>query len=350
MRKRSKILLRRGKLISFVLAAACCVSLWGCGAEEQDEKAELKRADAPEYQSDLIIVGMIQTGKESDWRDANTNDYFDVFTEENGFNLIYVDGNSSQDRQIKAMRDLIVQGVDYIVLQPIVETGWDTVVGEAEEAGIPVIVADRQVSLHTTDCLTWVGSDFYAEGQKAVAWLEQYLISQGRQDEEINIVLLEGTEGASAAIGRTKGIKEGIEAHPNWTLIADENADFTQGEGQTVMGGILKTIDNRKIDVVISENDNMMFGAMKAMDIKKLSYGVNGDIITISFDALGEAFQLMIEGKLHLSVECNPLLAGDVAGIIHKVENGEPVEMQYYTQEGMFTYENAALYVNERKY
>ena len=338
------------RIISVILVIALCTLLWGCGVEEQYSKSELKRASAPSYRGDLITVGMIQTGKESDWRDANTNDYLNVFTEENGYNLIYIDGNSSSDRQTKAMRDLIAQKVDYIVLQPIVETGWDTVVGEAEEAGIPVIVADRQISLHTTDYLTWVGSDFYSEGQKAMTWLESYLTRNGRQYDKINIVLLEGTEDASAAIGRTKGIMEAIEAHDNWNLIAQANGNFTQGEGQIAMETILNSVNNKEIDVVISENDNMMFGAMNAMDNRKMSYGVNGDVITISFDALGEAFQLMMDGKLHLSVECNPLLANDVANIIQKVENGEEVELQYFTQEGIYSYENAALYVDTRKY
>lgn len=350
MRNLGRMFFLRRKYISFLCVAVCCIFLLGCEGLQQGEAGEITRADAPQYSGNLITVGMVQTGKESDWRDANTKDYLETFTERNGYRLIYIDGNSSSDRQMKAVRDLIAQKVDYIILQPIVETGWDTVIGEAEAAGIPVIIADRQISLHTTNYLTWVGSDFYKEGTNAIAWLEQYLICQGRQEEQINIVLLEGTKDASAAIGRTKGIKEGIAAHPNWKLIADECGNFTQGEGQTAMNGILGSADASSIDVVIAENDNMMFGAMKAMDIRKMTYGVDGQIITISFDALSEAFRLMMEGKLHLSVECNPLLAGDVADIIQKAENGEELEPRYYIEESIFSYENAALFLHDRKY
>lgn len=127
---------------------------------------------------------MIQTGKESDWRDANTNDYLNTFTKERGYDLIYIDGNSSSERQVKAMYDLIQQKVDYIILQPIVETGWEDAIHAAKEAGIPVIVADRKIAVDETEYVSWIGSDFEEEGRKAVTWLDQYLTEQGRKTRQ----------------------------------------------------------------------------------------------------------------------------------------------------------------------
>lgn len=325
--------------------------LVGCGKEASVADYELVRGRAPVYDSEYITVGLIQTGKESDWRDANTNDYLQKFVPENGYNLIYIDGNSSPERQVKAMEDLIRQKVDYIILQPIVEDGWEESLQMAKAAGIPVIVADRQVSADETEYTTWIGSDFYAEGEKAILWLEEYLKEQGRENEDINIVLLEGTEGATATIGRTESVLSGIENHANWTVVARECANFTQGEGQTVMEQILTgTTAGNEIDVIISENDNMAFGAMKALELNGYSYGPKGDVIIVSFDALGEAFDKMIEGKLHVSVECNPLLADTVERAICMLEDGKTLEKKYYTEESVYTYENAAMYVDERTY
>ena len=108
-----------------IVAVTCvlmfCLGLIGCGTERADKTQQLIRGAAPGYNDGLIRVGMIQTGKESDWRDANTNDYLNTFTKERGYDLIYIDGNSSSERQVKAMYDLIQQKVDYIILQPIVE-------------------------------------------------------------------------------------------------------------------------------------------------------------------------------------------------------------------------------------
>ncbi|MBE5882691.1 MAG: LacI family transcriptional regulator [Lachnospiraceae bacterium] len=325
------------------------LGLFGCAApEDASESLELVRADAPTYSDEYITVGFIQTGKESDWRDANTNDFLSTFTRENGYNLIYIDGNSDSDRQIKAMNDLISQEVDYIIIDPIVETGWNDSLLAAQEKGIPVIVSDRMVNADESLYTCWIGSDFETEGHKAAKWLEEYLESVGRTDETIRIVILEGTEGASAAIGRTNGLNAEIEKHENWEVLTTRCANFTQGEGKNIMEEILKEYED--IDVLISENDNMMFGAMKAMEQAGVSYGVDGDVITVSFDALHEAFELMMEGKLMVSVECNPLIAGLSHEVIQKLEAGEEIDMVNYVEESVFSYENAADYINERKY
>lgn len=322
----------------------------GCSYEQKEVEKQIVRGGTPSYEEGYINIGLIQTGKESDWRDANTNDYLDTFTKENGYNLIYIDGNSDADRQIKAMNDLIAQRVDYIILQPIVESGWEETMERANQAGIPVIVADRQIAVDESKYVTWIGSDFQAEGEKAIAWLEGYLEEQGRKEDNIRIVILEGTQGATATIGRTQGIADKLKEHENWELLTSECANFTQGEGQTVMEQILENIDGKEIDVIISENDNMIFGAMKALQRKGLSYGPDGRIIMISFDALGEAFEKMMEGELHASIECNPLLASSVEAVIKKLERGEAVEKKYYTEEGVYTYLNAAQFIEERAY
>lgn len=341
----------RKKILAAIYLIFLGLGLFGCSADTGEENIEIVRGQAPQETEDLLRIGLIQTGKESDWRDANTNNYLDNFIEARGYELIYVDGNSSPERQVQAMRDLIWQRVDYIILQPIVETGWDAAIQEAKQAGVPVIVADRQIAVEDSEYVTWIGSDFYGEGKKAIEWLENYLEEKNRSGEDINIVLLEGTEGATAAIGRTEGIMEMLSYHDNWYIAASECANFTQGEGQSVMERLLEEIDPSDIDVIISENDNMMFGAMKAMDRRGISYGPEGDIITISFDALREAFEKMIDGKLHVSVECNPLLAEGVEKIILDLEQGNPVEEKcHYIEERVFDYRNASEYIDERAY
>ncbi|MBO5302703.1 MAG: ABC transporter substrate-binding protein [Lachnospiraceae bacterium] len=326
-----------------------CVS--GCGTPQTEmQTKELIRSAAPAYDENFVTVGFVQTGKESDWRDANTNDYLHTFTEANGYNLLYIDGNSNSDRQIKAAYDLIAQKVDYIIIDPIVEDGWEDVLKLAKAEGIPVIIADRGVSADPSLYACWIGSDFKTEGINAAKWLDSYLEQQNRGNEDIGIVILEGTEGASAAIGRTEGLMEEISAHDNWHIVTSQCANFTQGEGKNVMEQILKDYADSDIDVVISENDNMMFGAMKAMEHAGISYGVDGDVITISFDALYEAFELMQEGKLMVSVECNPLIAGLSHQVIQDLEAGKSVAPIHYVEESVFTYENASSHISDRKY
>jgi simple sugar transport system substrate-binding protein len=290
-------------------------------------------------QKDLIVVGYAQVGAESDWRTANTESFKTTFTEANGYKLIFDDAQQKQENQIKAIRSFIQQDVDYIVLAPVVETGWDTVLKEAKDAGIPVILSDRMVKVSDDSLYTcWVGGNFKKEGEDAGKWLASYLDKQGRSNDSINIVTLQGTIGSSAQVGRTEGFAEELAKHSNWHMLARQTGEFTQAKGQEVMESFLKKYDD--IDVVISENDNMSFGTC----------GPNGKIIIVSFDAVRAAFEAMKAGDLNCACECNPLHGPRVAQLIQKLEKGEKVEKINYVDEKVFPAEVAAEVEPTRKY
>ena len=101
-------------------------------------------------EGETISIGYAQVGHESDWRTANTQNYYDVFSAENGFELNLIDCDNDNAVQLEAVRNFIEQGLDYIVIAPIETAGWNTVLAEAAEAGIPVIIADREVDAEPT--------------------------------------------------------------------------------------------------------------------------------------------------------------------------------------------------------
>ena len=333
----------RKRLVSAALAAAMALSMTACTsnpAEKETEAAAPADTEAAEEgeekeaaaDGDLITVGYAQVGAESDWRTANTESFKSTFTEENGYKLIFDDAQQKQENQIKAIRSFIQQGVDYIVVAPVVETGWETVLEEAKEAGIPVILSDRQMQL-SDDSLyeAWVGGNFVKEGETCGEWLADYLDKQGRGDEEINMVTIQGTIGASAQVGRTEGMDNKLKEHSNWKMLDRQSGEFTQAKGQEVMESFLKSYDD--IDVVICENDNEAFGAIDAIKAAGKTCGPDGDIIV---DSVKAAFESMIAGDLNATFECNPLHGPRVAEIIQKLEKGEEVEKIQYVDEAYF--------------
>ena len=314
-----------------------CLGLWltGCSSRTAQSVQENQLTEEPQHDSNAIVVGLSQVGSESDWRIANTQSIRDTFTEENGYFLIYDDAQQKQENQLKAMRNFILQDVDYIILDPIVETGWDAVLEEAKAAGIPVIIMDRKVKTTNESLYTcWVGSDFEKQGRRAGEWLADYLKAQGRGEEPIQIVTLQGNLGSTAQIGRTEGFRQVLEQHENWKMLERRDGDFTQTRGQEVMTELLKTYSD--IDVVISENDNMTFGAIEAIESAGLTCGPEGDLIIVSFDAARAALQAMIDGKINADFECNPLLGPMVSQVIQQLEQGEEVEKYQYVEETYF--------------
>lgn len=284
-------------------------------------------------EDDLIVIGMSQTGAESDWRAANTESMRAVFTEANGYRLIFDDARQRQENQITSIRRFIQEKVDYIVVMPISEVGWDAVLKEAHDAGIPVIVVDRMVEISDESLVTaHVGADFYAEGQRATAWMEDHFAGRS----ELNIMHIQGTQGSSAQIGRTEALNEAVDSHDNWNVIATMDGDFTQAKTYEVMESYLANCEVLpQIDVVYCENDNEAFGALRALGEYGYRIGEGGTEI-ISFDATTQALLYCREGKISLSVECNPLLGPLVESVIRSLENGESVERFQYVDEGFF--------------
>lgn len=335
------------KVFTLLLACILVMSLWGCGNSSKETTKETPVESKGGESKETIVVGYAQVGAESDWRTANTVSFQTTFVEENGYKLIFDDAQQKQENQIKAIRNFIQQDVDYIVLAPVVETGWETVLGEAKEAGIPVILSDRMIDVSDDSLYTcWVGGNFIKEGEDAVAWLAEYLEKEGRKDEEINIVTLQGTIGSSAQVGRTDGVAGKLSEHTNWKMLDRQTGEFTQSKGQEVMESFLKSYAD--IDVVIAENDNMAFGAIDA--IKAAGKDPGSDIIIVSFDAVRAAFESMIAGDMNVSVECNPLHGPRVAEIIQKLEAGETVDKIQYVDEGVFPAETAADIIDSRAY
>ena len=307
------------RLICLILALFL---MTGCGKQEPEQPEE----------EDLIVVGISQVGAESDWRVANSESMKSVFTESRGYRLLFEDARQIQENQILAVRRFIQQRVDYIVLMPLSETGWNSVLQEARDAGIPVILVDRMVDVEDDSLYAaHVGSDFYAQGRKAVTWMERFY-----RGSQVNIVHIQGTPGSTAHLGRTGALEEGLSAHDNWNLLARLDGDFTQAKTYEVMSRFLDELPPEQgIDVVYCENDNEAFGAIEALE--KHGYRCGRDVNVICFDATRNALKLCMEGKIALAVECNPLLGSLVEEIIDTMEAGQIPRKQHYIEEKQFT-------------
>ena len=284
---------------------------------------------------DLITVGFVQVGHESDWRTAHTNSIQAALSEENGFDLQFVDCDNDSAAQLEAVRQFIQSDVDYIAIDPIVATGWDTVLTEAEDAGIPVVVVDRTID-DSDKYTAFLGTLTKNEGLAAGAWLKDYAAAKGI--DELNILVISGTTGASAQIGRTEGFDTYVESE-GWNKLDEQTGDFTQEGGQKVMESYCKSYEG-KFNVVVCQNDNEAFGAMQAMDAAGVTYGADGDVILISFDACKAGLQDVLDGKLNADFQCNPLQGPDLADLIKKIDAGEEVPRETYMAEPWYVHDD----------
>ncbi|MFX3632215.1 MAG: ABC transporter substrate-binding protein [Candidatus Pristimantibacillus sp.] len=345
-----------GKTGALLLVAMMMLIVAACGGNNGTEgkksentpitKEETKTDDTKKDEpaaGKKVTLGFSQVGAESGWRSANT-DSIKAAASEAGFDLKFSDAQQKQENQIKAIRSYIQQKVDVIAFSPVVESGWDTVLKEAKDANIPVILTDRAVDSKDTSLYkTFIGSDFVEEGRSAGKWLvDKFKDEQG----DVNIVELQGTTGSAPAIDRKAGFEEATKGQANLKIIASQTGDFTRAKGKEVMQAFLKA--NKDIDVLYAHNDDMALGAIQAIEAAGLKPGV--DIVIISVDGVKDGFVAASEGKINFIVECNPLLGPQLMQAVNDVLAGKEIPQRIVTEEGVFTSEDAKRELPNRKY
>lgn len=327
------------KLLSAAMVLVILLAAVGCAptpAPAQPAAATSAPAAAKKTYADMTLC-YPQLGAESDWRTANSASIKEESTKL-GFKLVFSDAQQKQENQISAIRSCIAQGVSVIALPPVVETGWDAVLQEAKDAGIPVIIVDRSVSADKSMYDLHIGSDMVLEGKRAAEEMNKLLPNGG------NILELSGTTGSGAAVGRAKGFREVLNA--NIKIIDSQTGNFTRAEGKPVMEAFLKKYAGQ-VQGVFIHNDDMAIGAVEAIKAAGLK---PGDLKIVSVDGTRGGFQLMIDGWVQADVECNPLLGPQVAELALKLINGEPVDREVLTNETVYYPDKAAELLPTRKY
>ena len=283
-----------------------------------------------------LVIGFSQVGSESSWR-TSFSDSVRAEAKKRGIELKFSDAQQKQENQIKAIRNFVAQGVDAIIVAPVVETGWKPVLTEARRAGIPVVIVDRNMSLDDDSLfLTRIASDFVEEGRKAARWLME------ATDGNCNIIELQGTVGATAAIDRMAGFKEVIAAYEQDRIVRSQTGEFTRSKGKEVMEALLKAEQGgRAICAVWAHNDEMALGAVLA--IREAGLDPGDDILIVSVDAVPDIFKAMADGDTNATVELSPHMGGPAFDAIEAHFQGNEAIPKLITIEGgVFTQDTAA--------
>ena len=290
-----------------------------------------------------ITIGFSQIGSESGWRAAETT-VTKLEAERRGINLKFADAQQKQENQIKALRSFVAQGVDAILIAPVVATGWDEVLEEAKDADIPVILLDRTVDAPEDLYLTAVTSDLVHEGSVAGQWLVDEMAG-----DQCRIVELQGTTGSSPAIDRKTGFEQAIAGHANLEIVRSQTGDFTRSLGKTVMESFLKAEGGENICALYAHNDDMAVGAIQA--IKEAGLNPGQDIKIVAIDAVPDAHLAIANGEMNATIELTPNMAGPALDALEAyLDNGTVPPKWIQTESRLYTLadDNAAIYEEKK--
>jgi len=281
-------------------------------------------------------MGFSQIGAESAWRLGNTRSVMQA-AEAAGIQLLFSNAEQKQENQIKALRSFIAYQVDVIAFVPIVSTGWDNVLREAKDAGIPVLVTDRKIHISDESLYAgFIGTDSVKEGREAGLFLLDKFAGQQPGEEgkekEIRIAEISGTVGSSPAEGRARGFREALAGRPEFTVVYSGSGDFLRSKGYELMRELLK--DKPRLDALFSHNDGMTLGAMDAMREAGLRPG--RDIVIVTIDAEQAAIDALRAGDVNCVIECNPGQGPEIMRLAKILAAGGAVPPLIHVEERVF--------------
>ena len=320
------------KLLGILLSTAMIATmLVGCGSsaadttapadssteESTDASADASAdAEAPAASGDLIKVGIINNDpNESGYRTANDKDMKAMFTEENGYEASFA-YSLKNDEQITAAQKFIQDGVDYLLLSAADTAGWDSVLQDAQDAGIRVILFDRTIDADESLYEASIVSDMAKEGETAVEWLKSQNL------DEYNIIHLQGVMGSAAQQGRTGALNDTV-ASDGWNLVTQQTAEWNSEKAQQIVQSVIDA--GTPFNVIYAENDDMAKGAVAALDKANIPHGVGKDVIVMGFDCNKWALEELLNQNWNYDGQCNPFQASYIDDIIKKIENGETI-------------------------
>ena len=250
------------KILALLLAITMIAAFCACAKAPADTTPADTSADAPaDTASDtpaasdgaLIKVGIINNDpNESGYRTANDKDLKAMFTEENGYDASFA-YSLKNDEQIAAAQKFIQDEVDYLLISAAGTSGWDSVLQDAQAAGIQVILFDRTIDADESLYVASIVSDMAKEGQTAVDWLASQNL------ETYNIIHIQGVMGSAAQIGRTGALDEQVAANDNWNMVTQQTAEWNAETAQQIVQSVIDS--GKEFNVIYAENDDMAKGA-----------------------------------------------------------------------------------------
>ncbi len=316
------------KLMALAMAAAMVIGLTACGSgsapasstastdtESTSDSASASTDTAADTSAsgELIKVGIINNDpNESGYRTANDKDLKAMFTEDNGYEASFA-YSLKNDEQITAAQKFIQDGVDYLLLSAADTAGWDSVLKDAQDAGIRVILFDRTIDADASLYEASIVSDMAKEGQTAVDWLK------GQGLSEYKIIHLQGVMGSAAQQGRSGALDEAV-ASDGWTLVTQQTAEWNAEKAQQIVQSVIDS--GESFNVIYAENDDMAKGAVAALDKANISHGVGKDVIVMGFDCNKWALEELLNQNWNYDGQCNPFQASYIDDIIKTLESG----------------------------
>jgi ribose transport system substrate-binding protein len=287
--------------------------------------------------SGKLVVGFSQMDNGGSWRLAETNSMRAEVAKRPRYELVVTDAQDQTSKQVADVEDLIARRVRALFIAPREYDGLDPVFDAARHAQIPVFLIDREAAGQPgVDYISFLASDFVAQGRRAAEWLI------GRSEGRGKVFELTGTSGSSVARDRARGFREGLRGAAGMEVIGSQTGQFARAVAQRVMENVLQA-RGREITAIYAHSDEMALGAIQALRAARLQPGK--DVVIVSVDGQRAALEAIVRGELGATVESNPRFGPIAFGALERHLAGEAVPARITLDDRLFDATNARDFV-----
>jgi len=323
------------KLIAVLLVLMMAVCIAACAKTTEtatetstdtttETEATVEATEAPAEEAALIKVGIVNNPpSESGYRAANVADLERVFCEENGYDVSTF-FSLNNDEQLNAAAQFITDGVDYMLISAAATDGWETVLTDAQEAGVKVILFDRMLNADESLYEAAIVSDMAQEGITAVTWLKSQNL------DEYNVIHIQGVMTSDAQKGRTAALDAEFEAG-TMNKVVQQTANWSEDEAKAIVESVINS--GESFNVIYAENDGMAKGAVAALDEAGITHGVGKEVIIMGFDCNKWALEELLAGNWNYDGQCSPFVADTINEMIQTLEAGGTLESKKVISE-----------------
>ena len=306
-----KRLLMSGVVVVLILSFVATFSLVGCkeeaaaAEEEEAAPAEVAEEEAPAegVAVEDLVIGFIAMNQTMEWMTYALKSA-QVAADEAGIEMIVYDAEDNAARQGSLMEDLVAQGVDAIITDPITVESLNPFMQEAEDAGILVATFDRRAE--GAPYFAFIGCDDVYGGHLCAQYIADNIGGEGK------VIEIVGQLGAGPTIDRGEGFYAELENYPDIEVVFTQTGEFMREKGLTVMEDAITTTGG-EFDAVFSHNDSMMMGALQAMNDAGLD---QSKIVTISYDGVPDVLRAIRDGNLDATVQYPVGMAGAIVKVV----------------------------------
>jgi inositol transport system substrate-binding protein len=236
--------------------------------------------------------------------------------DELGVELTIVAADEDTATQLGQVENFITDEMDAIIVIPVDTDAAGPMTEAAQAAGIPLVYVNRRPSdLPADGSVPYVGSDSLYAGTVEMQELAKIAGGEG------NVVILIGDPANEAAVLRTQGCHDVIDANPGLTFVAEQAGNWYREEGLNITENWIQS--GEQFDIICSNNDEMALGAIEALRNADLL----DSVIVGGVDATADALAAMEAGELEVTVFQNAgAQGGGGVDAAVKLVNGEPIE------------------------